>query len=163
MKRVFVGIVVVGAALVGAGWSQRPRPASEFYYGSIVGATGRYAQDHGNVSIGDAGTGLRDRLIMSPRACHPSRRCLSLAGYATVTYTVQGHPIPDTGAIETIRGSGRVTPLGRVSVSGELHVPGNAACLRRSIAITLASAQGNVSLTARTQTGCPLRLGPGDG
>ena len=138
-----------------------PRPAAGTFTGTITSAAGGYAGDHGRVVIRDADlvSRMSGRVVLSGLACRGARHCLDLDGKPVATLALKGHPIPDAGYTFTVRGSGRVAPLGAVKVSGLLQVPGFVACGRQSLTLTLASTRGRVKVTAQTRLRC---AGPPD-
>ena len=172
MKRVIVIAVLLGCAGGPAGGAARPAiigpphpvpapapspsPAAATFAGTITSATGRYAGDHGHVVIedGPVASHRSGRLLISGRACHGARHCLALSGMPPGSLTLKGHPIPDAGFTYTVRAAGRVGPLGHVSISGLLQVPGFVACGHQTMTLTLAAAHGTVRVTAATRTRC---------
>lgn len=133
-----------------------PRPAPGTFSGAITSAAGRYGRDHGRVVITDAdlASHASGRLVIRGRACHGAARCLVLSGRPVASLTLKGHPIPDAGYTFTVRGSGRVAPLGAVKVTGTLQVPGFVACGHQTLTLTLASRAGRVKLAATTSPRC---------
>jgi hypothetical protein len=161
MKRALIGamavlIPVTAAAAKTAPGLPVPRPASATFSGTITSAAGRYAGDHGRVVIKDGPIASRGggTLSISGRVCRGDRSCLTLSGTPTGSLAPKGHPIPDVGFTYTVRAGGRVTPLGRVSVSGLLQVPGFVACGHETMTLTLTGAHGTVKMVAATRTRC---------
>ncbi|MGZ4178690.1 MAG: hypothetical protein ACXVRW_08550 [Solirubrobacteraceae bacterium] len=174
MKRVIVVAVLIGCGGVPAGAAARPAitgpprpvaapsptpspsPAAATFSGTITSATGRYAGDHGHVVIKDGPMASHrgGRLLISAWACHGAPHCLALSGMPPGSLTLKGHPIPDTGFTYTVRAAGHVGPLGHVSISGLLQVPGFVACGHQTLTLTLAGAHGTVKVTAATPTRC---------
>jgi hypothetical protein len=133
-----------------------PSPAAGTFAGTITSATGRYAGDHGHVVIQDGpmASHRSGRLLISGRACHRARHCVALSGMPPGSLTLRGHTIPDAGFTYTVRAAGRVRPLGDVSISGLLQIPGFFACRHQTITLTLAAAHGTVTVAAATPTRC---------
>lgn len=164
MTRAIVAVVAGAAALLapmafGAGRSPAiagPRPAAGTFSGTITSGTGRYAGDQGHVVVRDGGlvSHASGQLIISGRACHGARYCLALSGSPAGSLKLRGHPIPDTGFTFTVRGTGRVAPLGQVTVSGLLQVPGFVACGRQTMNLTLSGTRGRVKVTVATPLRC---------
>jgi hypothetical protein len=161
MRRIGVGAGGVMAVLlaVGAGPSAAlvgPRPAAGTFSGTITSATGRYAGAHGGVVIRDANlvSHASGALVVTGVACHHSRHCLTLSGKPVGSLTLKGHPIPDTGFTYTVSGSGRVGPLGHVTVSGQIQVPGFVACGHQTMTLTFTGSRGRVKVAAATPLRC---------
>jgi hypothetical protein len=161
MKRIAVCVCAAVAALLawGAGPSPAivaPSPAAATFSGAITSATGRYAGAHGHVAIRDAALVAQRSgpLSIIGRACHGARHCLALSGRPSGSLTLKGHPIPDAGYTFTVRGAGRVAPLGQVTISGLLQVPGFVACGRQTMTLTLTGPRGQVKITAETPVRC---------
>jgi hypothetical protein len=161
MQRIVVSACAAVAALMawGAGAAPAivaPIPAAGTFSGSITSASGRYAGAHGHVTIRDASLVSQgsSRLDITGRACHGARHCLAVNGQPSASLTLKGHPIPDAGYTFTIRGAGRVAPLGHVTVSGLLQVPGFVACGHQTMTFTLIGSRGRVKVTAETPPRC---------
>lgn len=133
-----------------------PSPAGATFSGTITSGTGRYAGDSGDVVIRDGSmtAGHGGRLLISGRACRGARWCLRLSGAPAGSLTLKGHPIPDAGFTYTVRGAGKVAPLGHVAVSGLLQVPGFVACGHQTMTLTLTAARGTVKITAAGPSRC---------
>lgn len=161
MKRIGAAVCVALAALLacGAGPSVAivaPIPAAGTFSGAITSATGRYAGAHGHVTIRDADvvSHASGRLRIRGRPCRGARHCLALSGQPVSSLKVKGHPIPDAGSTFTVSGSGQVAPLGHVTLSGVLQVPGFVACGRQTMTLTLTGSRGQVKVTAQTPLRC---------
>jgi hypothetical protein len=161
MRRGGIGVAGMTAVLLafGAGASSAivaPRPAVGTFSGTITSGSGRYADGVGHVVIRDADvvSHASGRLLISGRACHGARHCLSLSGQPRSSLKLKGHPIPDAGFTFTVSGAGQVTPLGAVTVRGVLQVPGFVACGRQTMTLTLTGRRGQVKVTAQTPLRC---------
>jgi hypothetical protein len=80
---------------------------------------------------------------------------ITLSGEVDGTWSIQAGP-PDRGEAQTLTGSGTVQPLGSVGATGTLRLPGFIASGRATGTLTLANAQGSVTL----QLTGPLQRGP---
>ena len=165
MKRSLLAALalIVPAAMAAAKpvpWLGGVRPGAGTFYGKITSATGRYADQRGGVVIRDADIAAHrtGQLAISSRACRSTAHCLSLRGRPSGSMTLIGHPIPDAGYTFTVHAAGRVTPLGRVRVSGVLQVPGFIACGHQTITLSLTGSHGTVRLTAQTRPRCASPL-----
>jgi hypothetical protein len=70
---------------------------------------------------------------------------LALAGQVSGTWQRKG-VVTDVGGDQLLTGSGRVAPLGQVTMQGELHTPGFVAHGQARGTVTLSNAAGSVTL-----------------
>jgi hypothetical protein len=167
MKRAIAGMLATGTALMAlagaaAAITGPPRrtpvlaPAAGTFSGTITSGSGRYAGDGGRVVIedGELTRHHSGRLIITGGACRGARHCLALSGTPAGSLIAHAHPIPDAGFTYSVRAAGRVRPLGRVSITGVLQVPGFVACGRQTMTLTLTGARGTVKLAAETRLRC---------
>src|SRR5947209_15971527 len=135
MKRAIAGMLVAAAALMAP--SALAVSANRFS-GAITSATGAYAGDHGRVTIDASGLLARDAgpLAITGPSCGGARHCLALTGRPHATLTLIGRPLPDAGRTLRVRGSGRVNPLGAVTIRGTLRLPGFIRCASSAITVT---------------------------
>jgi hypothetical protein len=129
---------------------------SNSYPGSITSASGRYLGDHGQLKVDPSGlTALHaGRLVITSAGCHGKPHCLALSGRPTGTLTPAGRQNPDIGRHSTLHASGQVRPLGHVSITGTLQLPGFIICGRETLTMTLTASHGTVSATASTRLNC---------
>jgi hypothetical protein len=146
--------VAAAAAAVSASASGVPVPPKDSFHGTITGATGSLRNDAGRVAIKvltGTSTGSTEsvRLKLSGRRCSSTAHCLQLTGTVSGTMTRQSS-IPDVGAAFSLSASGKVAPLGHVSVSGQVHGTGFIAHGHESMTLRLSGAGGTVKVTAQS-------------
>jgi hypothetical protein len=155
------GLILGGflATLVGPGQSLADSAArTTVFTGKVVSATGHYASLRGSVRLvarsHAAASGTAFTLALTGPPCRPrsapaSTRCVSLAGRVTGTARAQPRRPADVGTQLALTGTGRVTPLGMVSVTGTAAGPGFIARGRPALTLSLRTSAGRLTITAQ--------------
>jgi hypothetical protein len=146
-------IVIATAAASKRHHSSAPNvPPKDRLSGQISNASGSYAGHRGRVGIYVQHRGSdRVTITLRGRPCPSGGHCLKLDGVLVGTLT-RLKTIPDAGTRYRLDASGRITPLGAVTASGEARGTGFIAHGRESLTIDLAGSSGTVGVSATSGT-----------
>ncbi len=94
-----------------------------------------------------AGTSVRAlRLVFKGDRCHGEHGCVALTGSLRGTIAAVPSHMPDVGRQFRVDGHGRLSPLGRVTVTGTVAGTGFIASGRESLELTVHTAHGTLGL-----------------
>jgi hypothetical protein len=129
-------------------------PVQDTFTGFISSATGAYAGRRGQfrVYLHPRGSGLtRDvRAVFVSQCAASSQDCTGLDG--TVLGTLRGKVgrVPDVGRDYTLRATGRVNPLGHITVRGAVDGTGFISSGHEAMSLTLKGSSGSVTVEAHS-------------
>jgi hypothetical protein len=139
--------IAAGAVTAGAATSRRADSLS----GHVSSAHGRWASDHGRVSVhltpGAGGATRHLVLRLTGRSCAAHTACVDLRGKLSGTITELASA-PEVGRAFSIMAGGQITPLGAVKASGRASGTGMIARGRVTMRLTLKAAHGSVVVMA---------------
>lgn len=125
-------------------------PPRDSFTGSIVSATGRYSGHHGRVKVYLHPHGSRrtrpTRVVLVGHCSGSSGRCIDLEGAVRGTLSPGGPRLPDVGRDFGLSGAGRLSPLGRVAISGSVSGTGFISHGHELMKLVLRSSSGSVTI-----------------
>jgi hypothetical protein len=130
-------------------------PAKDTYSLHVTKGSGAYAGASGQavVVLHPRGAGKRRKLklVFRPVSCTSSGACLQLGGTLRGTISLKPGPrIPDTGATHNLRASGRLAPLGQVTLKGTTEGTGFIQRGRIRMRLELTSSHGTLKLAGKS-------------
>lgn len=152
-----VPIVIAGASMAVAAHAasaSASASAKDIFNGRIVNASARFSQDRGRVTVvlgaaHSAAATRHLRLVLESPACARQRHCLRLSGALSGTITAQTS-IPDVGRHYELQAGGRITPLGRVSATGEATGVGFIMHGRERLELSIHAKRGQLTIRAQS-------------
>jgi hypothetical protein len=129
-------------------------PARDAFSGTIRGATGRYAGHHVQASLDirlrpSAGQSSKLTVTVYPGRCRAGHVCLDVRGTLTGTFVPAGPAgPPDVGRQFSLHATGRIAPLGKVSVRGTVHGTGFILRGRETMNLTAITRRGKLTIDA---------------
>jgi hypothetical protein len=127
-------------------------PAKDSFVGSVTAATGRFSGDHGGVRLvlapGRGQSGRRLTVTFSGGSCGSAGHCIQLSGRLTGVLTRGPIVVPDVGSSLTVRASGAIRPLGKVSATGSVHGTGFIARGHETLRLKLTGSGATITISA---------------
>lgn len=127
-------------------------PAQDSFTGAILAGIGAYSGAHGRVKIDlhprGSGQARPTRVVVIGHCGPASQHCTELNGAITGTLTPAAPRVPDAGRGFNLAGTGRVSPLGHVTLRGSVSGTGFISHGHELMKITLSSRSGSVTVQA---------------
>src|SRR5438105_3212880 len=152
---------IAGASIAAAALALAPAadagktPPEHSYTGQISEGHDRYAAANGKVAITIAapaftGSSRKLSLTFSGHRCGKTKHGYRLRGKLKGTITPVYGGNPDIGRSFSVKASGKLKPLGRVSADGSIHSPGNILEGRIIMQLTLKTKRGRMTVDAQS-------------
>lgn len=131
-------------------------PAKDAFSGRITGVSGQVRGDHGHATADlgvSASRAAKRRLTVTLHGnlCNKSNHCVRISGQLKGRIIALADRIPDAGRSFTIRATGFIRRLGRVSVRGRVHGTGFVYRGRESLHLTATAKAGRLAFRAHTR------------
>lgn len=140
-----------GAGALGhRGNARDSAPARDSFTGTIVSGTGAFSRARGRVRVNlhprGSGRARQTRVVVIGQCRASSRRCIELSGAVSGMLSPAGPRLPDVGHGFSLSGTGRVAPLGHVTLRGSVAGTGFIAHGHELMRIRLSSRSGTVTV-----------------
>jgi hypothetical protein len=144
--------LAVAGASAAVGVASAAAPAKDSFVASVTAASGKFAGDHGGITIvlapGPGGLSRRLTVTLRGGSCGASKHCIAVSGKLTGSLTRGPAAVPDVGSSLRIRASGTIKSVGKVSATGTVHGTGFIARGQETLKLKLTAPGGTITIGA---------------